>query len=102
MTSDKSILGHYETLKRGVNGFSPFMVGERFYNWENFREYASKTATLFKSLAKAKKQETREAKDIEEMIEVLEALPSEERWFMDFDDMSLSPKVVRNWFQFYS
>ena len=34
MTGDEVALKQYKTLKKGVQKFQPFMVGESFYNWE--------------------------------------------------------------------
>ena len=102
LVPDNEIFNKYVTLKKGVNGFSPFMVGERFYNWESFREYASKTAIMFKEMDKKKKQENQGTIESEEMIEALKGLPKKERWFMDFDDLRLSQKVTHNWYQFYA
>jgi hypothetical protein len=102
MSRDDMILKQYEILKKGVHRFGPFMVGERFYTWESLREYASKTANLFKALEKGIEKPKKEDVGLEEMIETLSALPREERWFMDFDDLRLSPEVIKNWYQFYT
>jgi len=102
MISNNKILKQYDNLKKGVSRFGPFTVGEYFYNWESLREYASKTANLFKALEKGTKKPKKEDTDTDEMIERLSSLPEEERWFMDFSDLRLSPEVVKNWYHFYA
>ncbi len=102
MISNNKILKQYDNLKKGVRRFGPFTVGEHFYNWESLREYASKTANLFKALEKGTKMPKKEDTDTDEMIERLSSLPEEERWFMDFSDLRLSPEVVKNWYHFYA
>lgn len=101
MVSDQKILQHYKNLKNGVQRFSPFIVGERLYTWESMREYASKTATLFKEFMDKPKQSKQDEIDQEEMIDTLMSLPVNETWFMDFDDLRLSPKVLTHWYQYY-
>jgi len=102
MTADDGIFKQYATLKRGVQRFQPFIVGPKFYTWENMREYASKTACLFK-IIKSKRDSMEKTDDvgIEEMVETLGSLPDEEKWFMGLDDLRLSPRVLRNWYQYY-
>jgi hypothetical protein len=102
MTSNDSLLGQYTILKNGVQRFQPFIVGPKFYNWENMREYASRTACLFGTIKKKSNNlENSGDESIEEMVETLESLPDEEKWFMDLDDLRLSPKVLQNWYQYY-
>lgn len=102
MSEDNMILKQYENLKKGVRRFGPFIVDEHFYNWESLREYASKTANLFKALKQGTKITKKKDAELDEMIETLSALPEEERWFMDFDELRLSPQVVKNWYHFYT
>jgi hypothetical protein len=102
MVSDKSVFHRYQTLKKGVNRFDPFMVGTRFYNWESMRVYASKAASLFKRVTNINYNPGTEEIGVEEMIRVLSSLPDDERWFMDFEDLRLSPNVLSNWYQYYS
>jgi len=102
MTANDRNLKQYAILKKGVQKFQPFIVGAKFYNWENMREYASRTALLFKMIKnKSNSMENSDEKSIEEMVETLESLPNEEKWFLDLDDLRLSPKVLRNWYQYY-
>jgi len=102
MTANDRNLKQYAILKKGVQKFQPFIVGSKFYNWENMREYASRTALLFKMIKnKSNSMENSDEKSIEEMVETLESLPNEEKWFLDLDDLRLSPKVLRNWYQYY-
>lgn len=78
-------------------------MGPKFYNWENMREYASRTAYLFRNIEKKSNSvENLEDMSIDGMIELIESLPDEEKWFMDMDDLRLSPEVLRNWYQYYT
>lgn len=102
MTEDEGIVKQYSNLKKGVQRFQPFIVGAIFYNWENMREYASKTANLFKMIkTHTNSMQDVADKSVEEMIESLDSLPDEEKWFIDFDDLRLSPRVLQNWYQYY-
>jgi len=103
MTPTDRNLKQYAILKNGVQRFQPFIVGAKFYTWEKMREYASRTALLFKIMKKKSNSlENSDEKSIDEMVDTLESLPDEEQWFLDLDDLRLSPIVLRNWYEYYA
>ncbi|ONI48036.1 hypothetical protein AN643_03650 [Candidatus Epulonipiscioides saccharophilum] len=108
---DKIILRYYSTLRKGLERIQSFMINRRIYSWEDLREYSSEAALLLSmikkkashkecvKILKIKPPENMEI--IRKQLKDLKTLPEKEKWFIDFEELATSPKVLNNLHKLY-
>jgi hypothetical protein len=97
----------FKILRDGLERFRPFLVQKLSYSWDDLRSYASRTALLIKMInnkmpdrnAKAilKADFSIKKEEISRLARKLRGIPEKERWFIDLDELTNFPKVLKNW-----
>lgn len=100
-------LTEFKILMDGLERFRPFLVQNLSYSWDDLRSYASRTALLIKMInnkmsdrnAKAilKAELPTKKEEISRLTKKLAGIPEKDRWFIDLDELSNFPKVLKNW-----
>ncbi|MFP3952473.1 MAG: hypothetical protein ACLFVP_10090 [Candidatus Bathyarchaeia archaeon] len=108
---DKLTLNYYSSLRKGLDRIQPFMVDRRIYSWDDLREYASEAALLLSMIKKNASQKKCEEilnikppkteEDIGKQLDDLKTLQDKEKWFMDFEELPTSLKVLNNLHKIY-
>ena len=98
-------------LRDGLQRFRPFLVQKTSYSWDDLRYNAARTALLIKMLnstitgTKARKILNAEApttkKEILRLIEHIESIPKEKRWFIMPEEIENFPKILKAWHNFF-
>jgi hypothetical protein len=104
----------HDILKNGLRGFQPFLVRSVSYNWENLREYASRTAFLLKATSMRLPSKTMgkilsEAaptgrEEIQKLMSDIQSLqlPKEQLWFIEAEELMNFPQVLKQWHSYFT
>ncbi|MDH7564823.1 MAG: nucleotidyl transferase AbiEii/AbiGii toxin family protein [Candidatus Bathyarchaeota archaeon] len=101
----------FRILQDGLRRFRPFLVQKISYTWDDLRYNAARTALLIKilnsNIADAKAttilnfSPPAKKKEILALIEQINKIPKEERWFIIPNEIVNFPKILRVWHSFF-
>lgn len=101
----------YENLSNGLRDIRPFLGQAVTYTNEKLRIYAAQAALIAELICNnAQENEAKEylnpdfpsdPKQINKLVKSIEELPKEERWFIDIEEITNYPRVLKLWHSFF-